>query len=78
MRLKDKSLEKRGVFQGESPHRINVKWTFGKIFMTVLNYIIVPDIFELFFNANPMITMNITFYIIHLRESSANCKHDKS
>ena len=77
MRLKDKSLETRGVFQGESPYGINIKWTSGQMFLTVQNYIIVPHIFEFFFNANPRITMNITFYIIYLKEPSANCKHDK-
>ena len=77
MRLKDKSLETRDVFQGENPYSINVKWTSGQMFITMQTYIIVPHLFDFFFNANPMITMNITFYMIHLREPSANCKHDK-
>ena len=47
------------------------------MFIIVKNYITVPHLLEFFFNANPMIKMNITFFTIHLREPSANCKHDK-
>ena len=77
IKLRDKSLESRGLCQSKKSYEMNVIWTSGLVYMSVLAYKDVPYTLKLNFKVNLELRLNMTFHVLHLREVVINdCKYD--
>ena len=76
--LKDKSLESRSVFQGKSPYKTTVNWTSGKFYIGIPRHVSPRNIsYQLHFNLNLKLRLNVTFLVLQLQGSISNCAYDK-
>ena len=76
LKMKDKSVKLRSLFQGARPsYESNVTWTSGQIF--IFNSQRIYRKYQFYFNINPKLKLNMTFFVLHLQGALTNCKYDK-
>ena len=75
LELRDKSLKSRGML--EILYTVNVSWTSGMISISLPSYKIGSKSFKYYFNLSPVIRLNLTFVLLHLRDVLINCQYDK-
>ena len=77
MKLKDESLESRGVFQQHKPGKINITWISGKIYISLPSYKLNLFSYHFYFALHLEMRLNMTFFVLHLSEITFNCNNDK-
>ena len=66
MRLKDASLESRGISQGKGPYNLNIPWTSGQIYISLLQPEDQKHYF--FFKLSSELRLNITFHLLIIQK----------
>ena len=75
-KLRDKTVDTKGVFNAKQLQIIHVFWTSGKINIYLLSHKLNPHNYYFNFDLNSEIRLNLTFVVIHLGMSILNCNYD--